>query len=510
MSHAKWKDGGGAPDETASEWWRYQPVLSRPVASTHRLVVLADSVGDLDGPPIDDASIHTLNLITVWIRLGHTVHILSPYRPRLTAARADPSKALYPPRIRPLRHERCLYHSLDVVLRQVVPGDLSLQTVWLRDERDREVCDPGFFTTVAQHLCHRHKIGHLFVRDSSAAHPKRRFAEALLQSDLPRACDEVVVCGINPFSQSTLADPSAVVRSYGAVPACMVSAGPAAGRWLPPLVRETLETGGRAKPERRQLRVVYSGSAHSEYVWWLPRLALALVQLREASGADLELWVVIHQRTRSSAFAQMEASLSSLPFLRWHYEPSLNQRLRIYEECDLGVMLSSTSRLSAHHHAKVAERCLAPHRHLYAQKDVRRVQALAGDRMRRLCAEQALPATLVEMGSRGLPVVLDRTPGHQRVAGHDYPLYLPDANIRSFRELVGQTLGLARGAAADDKVYRSASSRLLAAVRRDYTIAAQVERERRRLVAPAPAAPPPAAPTLSFNFEERPVAATAL
>ena len=459
-------------DGTESEWWTYQPVLTRPEASSHILVVLADQVGHLDKPPLDEASVHTLNMITVWIRIGYTVHILSPYRPH-TSGQGVPAK------LRQIKHSRTLYHSIDVVLRQVVPGNLSLRSVWMSDRTaaDSSMCDPQFFTTAVKHLCHKHRIGQVFVRDSTSSHPKHRYAESLLKSDIQSAAT-VIVCGMNPFSQGTMSDPSALVRSYGAVPVTMVSDQPKDGFWMPPLVRETLETSGRTLPRSDVLRVVYSGSAHSEYIWWLPRLALALLQLRESRGACVKLCVVIHQKTRSPTFAQMEASLRALPFIEWHFEPSLNQRLKIYERCDLGVMLSSSSRLSPQHHERVAARSLEPHLQLYPQKDVLQLRQLAAKRMGRLSAEYALPATLVEMGSRGMPVILDRTPAHQRVAGHSYPLYLRDSNIRSFRELVDETLdlGFTVKSHSTSSVYQTASQQLLQRIRADFTIDSHIGR----------------------------------
>jgi len=473
--HLWWNDTGClAPEEkvkppadgaTNTEWWQYQPILSRPPTTQHVMMVLADAVGELDRPPLDDASIHTLNLIMAWIRGGFTVHIVSPHRPQCHDK--------YPPRLQPVRHERCHYHSVDVVLRQVVPGHLSLGKAWQEDRW----CEPGFFTTVVQHLCHAHQIGVLFLRDSSSSHPQRRYAEPLLRSQLAGAV-RVAVCGCNPFTQGEQRDPDELVRSYGATPVAVRSASAASrGWWCPPLVREAMERP-RERPPKGPYRIVYSGSPHSEFVWWLPRLALAALQLRE-QGAALELWLVFHEKSRTDAFVTMEQSLRSLPFVKWRVAPSLNQRLRIYEEADLGVMVSSSSRLSPQHHDKVAAAALAPHQRLYPQKDVLRLRQLAAERMRRLSGEYSVPATLVEMGSRGLPVLLDRTPAHQQVAGHQYPLYLADASMRTFREALQRTLQLGgKGGEGGAGRYAAASAQLLGSVRRDYTIEAQVRRFR--------------------------------
>ncbi len=463
------KSGGAGATNT--EWWQYQPILTRPPATRHVLVVLADAVGELDRPPLDDASVHTLNLIMAWIRGGFTVHVISPHRPQCYDK--------YPPRLQPVRHERCRYHSVDVVLRQVVPGNLSLAKAWTEDRW----CEPAFFLTVVQHLCHAHEISFVFMRDGFSSHPQRRYAEPLLRSRLAGAV-RMAVCGCNPFTQGEHRDPAELVRSYGATPMAMLApplssgaegGGPERSWWCPPLVREAMERP-RERPLKGPYRIVYSGSSHSEYVWWLPRLALAALQLRE-QGAELELWLVFHGSSQSDAFNKMEQSLRSLPFVKWRVAPSLNQRLRIYEEADLGVMVSSSSRLSPQHHDKVAAAALAPHQRLYPQKDVLRLRQLASERMRRLSGEYSVPATLVEMGSRGLPVLLDRTPAHQQVAGHQYPLYLADANMRTFREALQRTLQLGgKGGEGGAGRYAAASAQLLASVRRDYTIEAQVRR----------------------------------
>lgn len=444
-----WNDDATPSDADfadSSQWWVPKSVGSRRssgdtvhASEPSTLLVLGDVSHELHRAPLTGRSIHTLNLATAFLEEGGHVHLITPYRQHSPRT---------PTMLRPLQeHERCHYHDSAFLMRQIVSGEYSLRQAW---SPQGDVCHPLIFVEVVRYLCRTQGVTRLVVRDAQQADPHYRIAEAILRGfvdDRP----STYVLGLNPFSQ--------LRGDEGATLVWRDSRG-----HVPPLVREMASAPRALPPADQPMRLIYAGRADPEYIWWVPRLALALSQLERPA----ELYLVFSEENESCTFRKVKEALRVLPWVKWFVGLPHDQCLRLYEECDLGLRLSSGRRQGKEALREIADRELQSASAHFMNRDLRAVRELAVTRMLSTEHKGEIPTKIVEMASRALPILMDRNAAHQSLAGHGYPLYLSDTNVRTLRETIHMAL-------TNAGVYARASRTLLEAARH-FTIARQVER----------------------------------
>jgi glycosyltransferase involved in cell wall biosynthesis len=195
----------------------------------------------------------------------------------------------------------------------------------------------------------------------------------------------------------------------------------------------------------RPLKLVYTGKFAPR---WNTYEMTALPRRLAARGVDAELHMIgdkIHHDRKDPGFSRrMRVALESTPGLIWHGGHPRAEAMRVTSGCDVGLS--------------------------WRHPD--------------LDASLELSTKVLEMGSLGLPVVLNRTPMHENLLGADYPLF---ANSE---EEVVEVLA----AAAEPVVYTWARNRCLEAAR-GFTLEAAADRLRRYLKLAFPPAPEGAVPT---------------
>jgi glycosyltransferase involved in cell wall biosynthesis len=195
----------------------------------------------------------------------------------------------------------------------------------------------------------------------------------------------------------------------------------------------------------RPLKLVYTGKFAPR---WNTYEMTELPRRLAARGVDAELHMVgdkIHNDREDRGFSsRMRVALESTPGLIWHGGHPRAEAMRVTSGCDVGLS--------------------------WRHPD--------------LDASLELSTKVLEMGSLGVPVVLNRTPMHENLLGADYPLF---ANTE--QEVVDVL-----AAAADPATYTRARSRCLEAAR-DFTLEAAAGRLRGYLRQAFPPAPEGAART---------------
>ncbi|GAB2860094.1 glycosyltransferase family 4 protein [Streptomyces deserti] len=201
-------------------------------------------------------------------------------------------------------------------------------------------------------------------------------------------------------------------------------------------------------PERDRphdpLRLVYTGKFAPRWNT-LPMTRLPSV-LRERN-IRAELHTVgdkIHDdRTHPEFKSEMTQALRTAPGVHHHGGQPREEAMRIAADCDLGL----------------------------------------GWRDPSLDASLELSTKVLEFGSLGLPVVLNRTPAHEALLGSDYPLYVPRS---AALDDVGEAVALA---VHEPQARRLAAERCREAAGR-YTLQAAADRWRKHLARAFPPAPP--------------------
>lgn len=216
----------------------------------------------------------------------------------------------------------------------------------------------------------------------------------------------------------------------------------AAGKCVlfPPVVvlPEGLEPRGDHRPGR-PLRLVYSGKFAPR---WNTYEMAALPRRLAARGVEAELHMVgdkIHRDRDDPGFgARMRTALESAPGLVWHGGHPRAEAMRLAAGCDVALSWRAPE----------------------------------------LDASLELSTKVLEMGTLGVPVVLNRTPMHEGLLGTDYPLF---ANTEAEVLDVLAALG-------DGDTYASARRRCMTAARA-YGLDAAADRLRGYLRRELPAAP---------------------
>ena len=182
---------------------------------------------------------------------------------------------------------------------------------------------------------------------------------------------------------------------------------------LPPVVPE-VEAGPRTEPGAT-LRLVYSGKFAAR---WNTYEMCDLPRRLADRDVPCELHMVgdkIHDEPSDPEFAdRMRKALASSAGLVWHGGVSRQEAMAIASGADVGL----------------------------------------GWRHPDLDASLELSTKVLEFGSLGLPVVLNRTPMHERLLGVDYPLFAGD-----------EVADVLEVAARDPETYRLAAARCHAAAR---------------------------------------------
>ncbi|RAY14218.1 glycosyltransferase family 1 protein [Actinomadura craniellae] len=210
----------------------------------------------------------------------------------------------------------------------------------------------------------------------------------------------------------------------------------AAGRCVlfPPVVvlPAGLEPPERTPPAGRALRLVYTGKFAPR---WNTYEMTSLPRLLAARGVDAEMHMVgdkIHEDPADPGFAKrMRTALETAQGVIWHGGHPRAEAMRLTAGCDVGVSW----------------------------------------RHPELDASLELSTKVLECGALGVPVVLNRTPMHERLLGADYPLFA------STEEEVVNAL---TGTAQDPAEYALAVRRCRAAAA-EYTLEAAAERLRAEL-----------------------------
>jgi glycosyltransferase involved in cell wall biosynthesis len=155
---------------------------------------------------------------------------------------------------------------------------------------------------------------------------------------------------------------------------------------FPPVVvlPDGLEPQDRTPPAGRALRLVYTGKFAPR---WNTYEMTGLPRLLAAHGVDAELHMVgdkIHEDPQDPRFAKrMRTALETAEGVVWHGGHPRAEAMRISAGCDVGLS--------------------------WRHPD--------------MDASLELSTKVLEMGGLGVPVVLNRTPMHERLLGADYPLF---------------------------------------------------------------------------------------
>ncbi|WP_344900166.1 glycosyltransferase [Actinomadura meridiana] len=155
---------------------------------------------------------------------------------------------------------------------------------------------------------------------------------------------------------------------------------------FPPVVvlPDGLEPRAPGPPDRRELRLVYTGKFAPR---WNTYEMTSLPRLLAIRGVDAELHVVgdkIHADSSDPGFAtRMRTALESGEGVIWHGGHPRAEAMRLTAACDVGLS--------------------------WRHPD--------------MDASLELSTKVLECGTLGVPVVLNRTPMHERLLGADYPLF---------------------------------------------------------------------------------------
>jgi glycosyltransferase involved in cell wall biosynthesis len=189
--------------------------------------------------------------------------------------------------------------------------------------------------------------------------------------------------------------------------------------------------------ERETLALVYTGKFAPR---WNTREMTRLPSVLAERGIAAELHMVgdkIHREDPDWA-RDMERALRATPGVVWHGGMARAEALRLASSCDAGLSWRSTE----------------------------------------LDGSLELSTKVLELGALGLPVLLNRTPMHERLLGEDYPLFT-DSHAESVVDAVARLHSGSAGGAAE---------RCRAAAQ-DFTLQRAAERLRsclRRALPPAP------------------------
>jgi glycosyltransferase involved in cell wall biosynthesis len=186
------------------------------------------------------------------------------------------------------------------------------------------------------------------------------------------------------------------------------------------------------------LRLVYTGKFAPR---WNTYEMTQLPDLLAARGVRAELHMVgdkIHNDRADPGYRErMLDALGGTPGLIWHGGRGREDAMRIAASCDIGL----------------------------------------GWRHPSLDASLELSTKLLEYGTLGVPVILNRTPMHEALLGVDYPLFARD---------LGDVADTAAAAVADPLLYRLATDRVRGAAEQ-FTLDRAAERLRRYLSRACPA-----------------------
>ncbi|MDA8369721.1 MAG: glycosyltransferase [Nocardiopsaceae bacterium] len=206
---------------------------------------------------------------------------------------------------------------------------------------------------------------------------------------------------------------------------------------FPPVVVTPEGVAGSGAPHER-LKLVYTGKFAPRWnTLEMTELPAALAE----RGVSAELHMIgdkVHRDSPEWA-KRMSRALEDTPDLVWHGGKPRAEALRLSAECDIGLSWRAPE----------------------------------------MDASLELSTKVLELGALGLPVVLNRTPMHERLLGTDYPLFA-GADVAS----VADTLALA----ADPEIYREAAERCQDAAAA-FTLERAAERLRGYLSLARPAAP---------------------
>ena len=223
----------------------------------------------------------------------------------------------------------------------------------------------------------------------------------------------------------------------GAVPAT-------AGKCVlfPPVVvlPDGLEPPGElAAASAAPLKLVYTGKFAPR---WNTYEMTGLPRRLAAAGVDAELHMIgdkIHKDPNDPAFSKrMRTALETTRGVSWHGGHPRAEAMRLSAECDIALSWRDAA----------------------------------------LDTSLELSTKVLECGALGVPVVLNRTPMHERLLGADYPLFAATEN---------DVVDVLAAAGADPQTYALARERCLAAAA-DFTLAAAADRLTRYLRRAFPAA----------------------
>ena len=194
---------------------------------------------------------------------------------------------------------------------------------------------------------------------------------------------------------------------------------------LPPMI-PPVEAEARARAAAR--RIVYAGKFAP--MWGFLEMVDVFTRLH-ADMPDLEFHVVgdkIHTREKAGYYEAVTEALNATPGLIWHGGVSRARTAEIVSSCDIAL----------------------------SYRDARMDRSLE------------LSTKVLEYGSAGVPVLLNRNPMHESLLGHDYPL---------FANTLDEADRALRVALDDDERYARASRTCLTASKA-YTYPAVFERLR--------------------------------
>jgi glycosyltransferase involved in cell wall biosynthesis len=202
---------------------------------------------------------------------------------------------------------------------------------------------------------------------------------------------------------------------------------------VPPLVVDTLPRGD---PPDRPIRLVYAGKFAARWnTLEMTRLPGRLAE-RGVSAELIVLGDKIHPDPRDRTYAhRMKAALRDTPDVVWHGGQSRADAMRLVARGDIGL----------------------------------------GWRHEALDASLEMSTKVLEYGVLNLPVVLNRTPMHERLLGQDYPLFasseddVVDAIVEAVADPAVRSLAASRArVAAADYTFERGTARLAAILDRAF------------------------------------------
>ncbi|WP_243725746.1 glycosyltransferase [Actinomadura rubrisoli] len=171
---------------------------------------------------------------------------------------------------------------------------------------------------------------------------------------------------------------------------------------FPPVVvlPDGMKTRQEGTPDGRALKLVYTGKFAPR---WNTYEMTSLPRLLAMRGVDAELHMVgdkIHDDPKDPAFAtRMRTALEGGQGVVWHGGHPRAEAMRLTAACDVGLSW----------------------------------------RDREMDASLELSTKVLECGTLGVPVVLNRTPMHERLFGTDYPLFAAtEADVLDALTLIGK------------------------------------------------------------------------